>query len=55
MTVRKIGLLTDLQIRHWINTNVPLAKSDGDGLTFTLSAAGTASWILRYRLGAGRR
>lgn len=32
---------------------LPLARSDGGGLTFTLSAAGTASWILRYR-SAGR-
>ena len=24
-------------------------KSDGGGLTFTLSGAGTASWVLRYR------
>jgi integrase len=30
-----------------------LARSDGGGLTFTLSSAGTASWILRYRT-AGR-
>lgn len=27
---------------------VPVAKSDGAGLTFTLSKAGTASWVLRY-------
>jgi integrase len=32
---------------------LPLARSDGGGLTFTLSSAGTASWILRYRT-AGR-
>ena len=31
------------------------AMSDGDGLTFTLSKAGTASWVLRYRLPGGRR
>lgn len=30
---------------------LPLAKSDGGGLTFTLSRSGTASWILRYRYG----
>jgi integrase len=30
---------------------VPLARSDGDGLTFTISKSGTASWILRYRYG----
>jgi integrase len=29
----------------------PIAgKSDGGGLTFTLSASGTASWVFRYRL-----
>jgi integrase len=34
---------------------LPLARSDGDGLTFTLSRSGTASWILRYRhAGRGR-
>ena len=32
-----------------------LAKADGDGLTFTLSAAGVAGWILRYRHGGRRR
>lgn len=30
---------------------LPLAKSDGGGLTFTLSKSGTATWILRYRYG----
>lgn len=30
---------------------LPLAISDGEGLTFTLSRSGTASWILRYRYG----
>jgi len=34
---------------------VPVSKSDGDGLTFTLSGAGTATWVLRYRIGKGRR
>ena len=47
--------LDDLQIRRWIAKGEPVAKSDGDGLTFTLSAAGTASWVLRYRVGGGRR
>ncbi|NRR29050.1 tyrosine-type recombinase/integrase [Oxalobacteraceae bacterium] len=32
---------------------LPLARSDGGGLTFTLSKAGTATWVLRYR-SAGR-
>ncbi|MDN7897213.1 integrase arm-type DNA-binding domain-containing protein [Burkholderia cepacia] len=47
--------LDDIQIRRWIAAGEPVAKSDGDGLTFTLSRAGTASWVLRYRIGAGRR
>lgn len=47
-------LLDDIQIRHWIAKGESVAKSDGDGLTFTLSTAGTASWVLRYRY-AGRR
>lgn len=44
--------LTDLQIKAWIKAGKPIAgKSDGDGLTFTLSEAGTGAWILRYRFG----
>lgn len=39
------GLVADLPL--------PLARSDGGGLTFTLSSSGTAAWILRYR-SAGR-
>ena len=50
-----MGALNDIQIRHWIKTAAPVAKSDGDGLTFTLSAAGTASWVLRYRYGGKQR
>src|SRR5215469_3804927 len=41
--------LTDVQIRNWIRAGVPQARSDGAGLTFTLSATGTAAWVLRYR------
>ncbi len=48
-------LLTDIQIRNWVAKGEPVARSDGDGLTFTLSSAGTAAWILRYRIGKGRR
>ncbi|POS10246.1 tyrosine-type recombinase/integrase [Burkholderia gladioli] len=47
--------LDDIQIRRWIAAGEPLAKSDGDGLTFTLSKAGTCAWVLRYRIGGGRR
>jgi hypothetical protein len=52
---RDKGHLTDLQVRHWIKAGKPLAKADGDGLTFTLSADGVAGWILRYRHGGRRR
>lgn len=48
-------LLDDIQIKHWIAKSEPVAKSDGEGLTFTLSKGGTATWILRYRMGGGRR
>lgn len=48
------GLLTDVQIKSWIRAGAPVAKSDGGGLTFTLSKAGTAAWVLRYRM-PGRR
>jgi integrase len=48
-------LLDDLQIKHWINQGIAVARSDGEGLTFTLSSSGTATWVLRYRIGAGRR
>lgn len=48
-------LLNDIQIRNWMSKGEPIARSDGDGLTFTLSTAGTATWVLRYRIGKGRR
>lgn len=48
------NLLTDIQIRKWIRAGAPTAKSDGGGLTFTLSAVGAAVWVLRFRH-AGRR
>jgi integrase len=48
--------LTDVQLRAWIKYGKPIAgKSDGGGLTFTLSKAGTASWVVRYRLGGKQR
>jgi Arm DNA-binding domain len=48
------NLLTDIQLRKWIRAGLPVAKSDGGGLTFTLSVAGATAWVLRYRHG-GRR
>ncbi|WP_323144030.1 tyrosine-type recombinase/integrase [Massilia phyllosphaerae] len=52
---RQLHTLTDLQLRRWIKEAEPVAKSDGNGLTFTLSKAGTASWTLRYYVGTKRR
>ena len=48
------NLLTDIQLRKWVRAGTPVSKSDGGGLTFTLSAAGTATWVLRFMHG-GRR
>lgn len=53
--MRQRNLLDDVQIRHWIARGEPVAKSDGDGLTFTLSKAGTAAWVFRYRNAGTRR
>src|SRR5262245_61052081 len=47
--------LTDVQIRNWVRSGSPVARSDGGGLTFTLSAKGTASWVVRYRYGGRPR
>ena len=52
---RDKGLLSDLQLRHWIKAGTPLAKVDGNGLTFTLFTVGVAGWLLCYRHGARRR
>ena len=53
--MRQRNLLDDVQIRHWIARGEPVAKSDGEGLTFTLSKAGTAAWVFRYRNAGTRR
>ena len=50
-----MGKLTDIQIRAWVRAAEPIAKSDGDGLTFTLSSNGTSAWVLRYRLAGKQR
>lgn len=52
---KQTHILDDIQIKNWMSKGEPIAKSDGDGLTFTLSQGGTATWVLRYRMGAGRR
>jgi integrase len=49
-----VGKLTDVELRARIKAQVPVVgRSDGGGLTFTLSKAGAAAWVLRYRT-AGR-
>ena len=50
----KGGLLSDVQLRQWIKAGKPLSVTDGGGLIFTLSAAGNAAWVLRYRHGTRR-
>ena len=55
MAKRGTNQLEDLQIKRWIAKGEPIAKSDGGGLTFTLSRAGTASWVLRYMRDAKAR
>jgi integrase len=52
---RRANLLSDTKLRAWIASGMPVAKSDGDGLTFTLSAGGASAWVLRYRVGGRRR
>jgi integrase len=52
---RRANLLSDTHLRAWIAAAIPVAKSDGAGLTFTLSASGVAVWVLRYRIGSRRR
>ncbi len=54
MRVFSVGKLTDIELRNWIKAGQPMVKADGYGLTFTLSAAGTAAWTLRYYF-AGKR
>jgi len=50
-----VGALTDIQIKQWIKSGAEVAKADGGGLTFTLSKAGRAAWVLRYRVGGKAR
>jgi len=48
--------LTDIKIRALVRSGKAVAGiSDGGGLTFTLSRRGTASWVLRYRIGGKPR
>jgi len=49
--------ITDVQIKHWLKSGKNVAKAQGEvpGLTLTVSAAGTATWILRYRIDGKQR
>ena len=48
---RKFEALNDAQLRAWMRAGEAIVRTDGRGLTFTLSRAGTAAWTLRYRFG----
>ncbi|MDP3637839.1 MAG: tyrosine-type recombinase/integrase [Azonexus sp.] len=50
-----MGKITNVELLSWIKAKQPVAKADGLGLTFTLSASGKASWVLRYRHGGKAR
>jgi hypothetical protein len=47
--------LDDMQLRRWLAAKEAITRADGDGLTFTLSEFGTATWVLRYSRGMRRR
>lgn len=54
-----MGNLSAVHIRNLVGAGEAVAKSDGDGLTFTMSTAQAkakcASWVLRYRFGGKPR
>lgn len=51
-----MGRLTDSQLQAWVRKGEPVrGKSDGAGLTFSISKAGTATWELRYRHGGRQK
>ncbi|WP_069265317.1 tyrosine-type recombinase/integrase [Paraburkholderia nodosa] len=54
MAKRQTNLLSDIELKQFVRAGAPVAKSDGAGLTFTLSAAGASTWVLRFSHG-GRR
>ena len=49
-----LNRLSDPELKKAVKDKLPVAKSDGGGLTFTLSSAGAAVWTFRYRF-AGQR
>src|SRR5690348_11082352 len=50
-----MGRLNSKRIEAMIRAGGPAAAGDGAGLAFTVSSAGTAAWILRYRYGGKGR
>ncbi len=54
-----MGNLTDIALRAWIKAGQPVAKADGGGLTFTMSAHQArqrgGTWVLRYRIAGKAR
>lgn len=51
-----MGKLSDVQLKAWVRNGQAISgKSDGDGLTFTLSVNGVTAWTLRYRIGGRAR
>ena len=55
MSRRHTRPLSDPKLKGWVNARRSIAKSDGDGLTFTVSGTGYAVWILRYGFNGKRR
>jgi integrase len=51
MSKHSINRLTDRKIKSLVKAGNPIAISDGDGLTLTISASGYAAWVMRYRFG----
>jgi hypothetical protein len=48
--------LTEADLQTWLSGGVPMTgRSDGNGLTFTLSANQVAASVLRYRFGGKQR
>jgi len=55
MARRHTRPLIDSKLKGWVRSAKPIARSDGDGLTFTVSNTGYAAWILRYGFNGKRR
>ena len=49
------GALTEKKIKELVAVGAPTAVAHGDGLTLTISAKKTATWVLRYRIEGRRR